>query len=87
MSSGKLRRAWIRRVVTVISNGFLKVHFMGRRPARFTQADLNRAIRAITRAGANMVVEVLPDGTMRIAPAGSKAGERPRSEPERVVVL
>lgn len=33
---------------------------MPRRPALFTQADLNRAIRAATQAGAS-VVEVRPD--------------------------
>jgi hypothetical protein len=34
-------------------------------PARFTQADLNRAIRAAKQAGAGAVL-LLPDGTIRI---------------------
>ena len=38
---------------------------MSRRPARCTQADLNRAIKA---AGPGRTVDVLPDGTIRIAP-------------------
>ena len=40
---------------------------MSRRPARFTQADLNRAIKAAKQNG--MGVEVLADGTIRIVPA------------------
>jgi hypothetical protein len=61
---------------------------MSRRPARFTQADLSRAIRAIAQAEANMMVEVLPDGTMRILPAPAQAirGANPKA-PERTVVL
>jgi hypothetical protein len=36
--------------------------------ARFTQADVARAIRAAKQAGAG-AVELLPDGTIRINPA------------------
>lgn len=61
---------------------------MSRRPARFTQADLTRAIRAITQAEAKMMVEVLPDGTMRISPAPSPANTAQASgEPERLITL
>jgi hypothetical protein len=42
---------------------------MSRRPARFTQADIYRAIKAIQQAGSDMVVEIVPDGTMRIVPS------------------
>jgi hypothetical protein len=42
---------------------------MPRRPARFTQADITRAIKAVEQAGAHMAVEVAPDGTIRIVPA------------------
>lgn len=38
---------------------------MSRRPARCTQAEIARAIKA---AGPGMVVEILPDGTIRISP-------------------
>ncbi len=41
---------------------------MSRRPARFTQADLHRAIRAVVQSGAAMAVEIGLDGTIRIAP-------------------
>jgi hypothetical protein len=40
---------------------------MSRRAARFTQADVCRAIKAVEQAGAHMTVEILPDGTIRIA--------------------
>lgn len=61
---------------------------MSRRPARFTQADLARAIRAIVQADAKMMVEVLPDGTMRIAPAPALAATSTRADvPERVITL
>ena len=42
---------------------------MSRRPARFTQADMVRAIKAIQQAGACMAVEVALDGTLRVVPA------------------
>jgi hypothetical protein len=38
---------------------------MSRTPARITQADINRAIRAARQAGA-AVVEVQPSGAIRI---------------------
>jgi hypothetical protein len=38
---------------------------MSRTAARFTQADINRAIRAARQAGAAAVL-LLPDGTIRI---------------------
>jgi hypothetical protein len=37
---------------------------MSRTPARFTQADVARTIRAAKQAGAG-AVELLPDGTIR----------------------
>jgi len=42
---------------------------MSRRPARITQAEIARALRA---AGPERVVEVLPDGTIRIVPDDGK---------------
>jgi hypothetical protein len=61
---------------------------MSRTPARFTQADLARAIRAAKQCGAG-VVEIKADGTIRIAPSTESCpiAEPPRIEPERKVVL
>ncbi|MCP1998222.1 hypothetical protein J2S34_000644 [Nitrobacter winogradskyi] len=39
---------------------------MSRTPARITQADVSRALRAAKQAGAGYV-EVMPDGTIRIS--------------------
>lgn len=44
---------------------------MSRTPARFTQADVARSIRAAKQAGAG-AVELLPDGRIRIELAGEK---------------
>jgi hypothetical protein len=55
---------------------------MSRTPARFTQPDVARAIRAAKQAGAT-AVELRPDGTIRIALSGEKA----TTEPEQEVVL
>ena len=41
---------------------------MPRSPARFTQADVARAIRAVEQAGGNMEVILEPDGRIRIVP-------------------
>lgn len=47
---------------------------MSRRRCAFTEADVKRAIRAAKAAGVEYpVVEVLPDGTIRV-----KAGEKPQ---------
>lgn len=55
---------------------------MSRRPARCTQADLNRAVKA---AGPGMAVEVLPDGTIRITPL--IPAEKPQLAPKVRVPL
>lgn len=44
---------------------------MPRTPARFTQADIARAIRAIQQTGANMAIEIRPDGAILIVPMKS----------------
>ena len=41
---------------------------MPRSPARFTQADVTRAIRAVEQTGGNMEVILEPDGRIRIVP-------------------
>ena len=58
---------------------------MPRTPARFTQADVARTIRAARQAGAG-AVELLRDGTIRIC---LDAPEKPPQpvEPDREVVL
>jgi hypothetical protein len=61
---------------------------MPRTPAKITQADVARTIRAAIQAGADRV-EVRPDGTIlvRLSPdvAGTAAPEG--LEPEREIVL
>jgi hypothetical protein len=39
---------------------------MGRRHARVTQADLNRAWAVAQKAGPDVAVDILPDGTIRL---------------------
>jgi hypothetical protein len=58
---------------------------MSRTPARFTQADVARSIRAAKQAGAG-AVELKPDGTIRISLNSGDKPEQPM-EPEREVVL
>lgn len=41
---------------------------MSRRPARATKADIRRAVETVREAGANMSVEILPNGVIRIVP-------------------
>lgn len=45
---------------------------MSRRPARATQADIRRAVAAARQAGGQMVVEITPDGTIRLVPTQEK---------------
>lgn len=42
---------------------------MSRRPALVTQADINRALRAMQQANYSGALEIAPDGTIRIVPA------------------
>ncbi len=60
---------------------------MSRRPARVTQADIARAIRAIEQTGARMGVEVAPDGTIRIIPVDKVESSPPRVEERKGIVL
>jgi hypothetical protein len=60
---------------------------MSRTPARITQADVARAIRAAKQAGAGRV-RVLPDGTIEIdlsGPTGEKVEKA--VETKREIVL
>lgn len=54
---------------------------MSRRPARCTQADLDRAVRAADHAAVKRVVEVTPDGTIRLVPADHNEKTQ---EPEKI---
>jgi hypothetical protein len=58
---------------------------VSRTPARFTQADVARTIRAAKQAGAG-AVELLPDGTIRIRLDGLEKPLPPvESDPEIVL--
>lgn len=61
---------------------------MSRTPARITQADVARAIRAAQQCGAGQV-RVLPDGTITIDPQPKKQSrpEEKEVETERRIVL
>lgn len=61
---------------------------MSRTPAKFTQADVARAVRAALQAGAG-AVELRPDGTIRIGLQAEPAGDKPENEVEydRGIVL
>ena len=51
---------------------------MPRTPARVTQADIARALRAAQQVGSPMAVKLLPDGTIEIVPvAPGDSGEKP----------
>jgi len=56
---------------------------MSRRPARCTEADIRRAVKVALEAG--MAVDILPDGTIRIAPLTTT--EPSRNSERRVIVL
>lgn len=42
---------------------------MANRPAKNTQAEIARALRAVKQVGMPMAVEIAPDGTIRLVPA------------------
>jgi hypothetical protein len=50
------------------------------KPARFTQADIARVVRA---AGSR-IIEIAPDGLIRILPAPQPAEQTQDAEPEPV---
>ena len=45
---------------------------MSRTPARVTQADVARALRAARQVGVSVCVDILPDGTIRLLPASGE---------------
>lgn len=63
---------------------------MSRRAAKFTQADIFRAIKAAERDGVRRTVRLLSDGEIRIdpyIPVGADSAETPESGEERDIVL
>jgi hypothetical protein len=56
---------------------------MSKTAARFTLADIARAIRAAKAEGA-AAVEILPDGTIRVVIANHKDGAKPEAETPKV---
>lgn len=60
---------------------------MSRRPARMTEADMRRALRAAKHEGA-AGIEVLPNGTIRVLlVAALSTDEAPPLEPAKEIVL
>ena len=63
---------------------------MSRRPARVTQADIARSIRAAEQVGHGHIVEIAPDGTIRIVPFSTErvpAQSEPLDEPRKRIRL
>ena len=60
---------------------------MSRRVARFTQADIRRAVEAAKAAGEQWAVEIDPDGTIRIVQVTHKPRQRPEIGLDRRIVL
>lgn len=59
-----------------------------RRPARVSQADIARALRAVEQVGVSMAVEIAPDGTIRLVPiAPEEKRQKASVEPETEIVL
>lgn len=58
---------------------------MSRRPARCTEADIRRAMKVANQAEQPMSVDILPDGTIRIAPLAPVAPVK--NSERRVIVL
>ncbi len=51
---------------------------MSQRPARFTQADLGRAIRAVEKSRAPFEIRIEPDGVIRLIPIAAEAADKPK---------
>lgn len=60
---------------------------MPRRPARATQADIARAIRAAEQAGSPRTVEVTPDGTIKLVPVEPEPAKPEASGKKREIIL
>ncbi len=51
---------------------------MPRRPCRFTEAEIARALRAAKQAGVNVAVEIALDGTIRLVPTEIEPAVAPK---------
>jgi hypothetical protein len=66
---------------------------MSRRPARFTQAEIARAIAAVKQSGETFVIEVTLEGAIRLFPFSAPIKAFPPTvaipalEPERRIKL
>ena len=60
---------------------------MSRRPARFTQADLRRAINVACQFDPPWRVRIMPDGTIDIEASSPKAKKSEGLERKREIVL
>lgn len=62
---------------------------MPRTAAKVTQADIARVIRAVAQARVKAVVEVAPDGTIRVLIGENAQSEtlRHTPQPEREIIL
>lgn len=61
---------------------------MANRPAKNTQAEIARALRAVKQVGMPMAVELAPDGTIRLVPAEKIEVRMPKQKaPRRPVPL
>lgn len=61
---------------------------MPRTPARVTQADIARAIRAVQQSGAPMAVKIGRDGEIWIVPVpANDAFEKPKLDGKREIRL
>lgn len=56
---------------------------MSRRPAIITQADVARALRAVEQVRYPGVVEITPDGTIRIVPLSQQPAPSASAQPEQ----
>lgn len=62
---------------------------MSRRPARCTEADIKRAIKAAKAAGTNMAVKIDPDGSIWLYPSTEISVQEPEPafDPARRIAL
>lgn len=60
---------------------------MSRRPARCTEADLKRAMKIADQSVVPRVVEIAPDGTIRIVPAAARHEPEDQVEDAGEIVL
>lgn len=60
---------------------------MSRRPARCTQADIKRAIKAARDVGATVAVKIDQEGAIWLYPSAEPAEPEPQFDPNRRIRL